>query len=102
MAWSDLPARLRLRDQIGLLQSGKLAPADNAEILRFATDVAFNSPSAAAQAVMGTSRNGRTDWVIRDTGQTYADWQEAEITRTGSSPEEVAADVLSGHERDGL
>jgi hypothetical protein len=85
-----------------LRQSGKLVQTDNAEILRFATDVAFNSPSAAAQAVMGTSRNGRTDWVIRDTGQTYADWQEAEITRTGSPPDEVAADALSGRERDDL
>ncbi len=63
-----------------LKQSGKLVPSGKAGILRFDEDVSFSSPSAAAQAVMGTSRNGRTDWKIDDTGETYADWQERRIS----------------------
>jgi hypothetical protein len=62
-----------------LRQSGKLLPTEKAGVLRFTEDVAFSSPSAAAQAVMGTSRNGRTDWKTEDTGHTYAAWQEMQI-----------------------
>jgi Domain of unknown function (DUF4357) len=55
-------------------------------ILEFADDVAFTSPSAAAQAVMGTSRNGRADWIVEYTGQTYAKWQESEINKAQAQP----------------
>lgn len=65
-----------------LRQSGKLVPSGKTGVLRFSEDVAFSSPSAAAQAVMGTSRNGRTDWTVAQTGETYADWQEGQIART--------------------
>ncbi|WP_425287825.1 DUF4357 domain-containing protein [Pseudovibrio ascidiaceicola] len=41
--------------------------------------MAFGSPSAASQAVYGTSRNGRVDWVIQGTDQTYASWQEEQL-----------------------
>jgi hypothetical protein len=68
-----------------LLQSGKLAVADKPGVLRFTEDVAFSSPSAAAQAVMGSSRNGRTDWKTEKTGQTYAAWQEAQIANIRQS-----------------
>ncbi|HPD93723.1 MAG: GIY-YIG nuclease family protein [Rhodobacter sp.] len=47
---------------------------------RFATDYAFSSPSAAAAVVAGTARNGRTDWKSVDTGQTYAEWEAAQVT----------------------
>lgn len=52
---------------------------EKAGVLRFTEDVAFSSPSAAAQAVMASSRNGRTDWKTEQTGHTYAAWQEAQI-----------------------
>jgi hypothetical protein len=65
------------RDQ--LRRSGKLiADAGN---LRFTDDVAFNSPSAAAQAIMATSRNGRTDWINATTNETYAAWQDRAIAK---------------------
>jgi hypothetical protein len=63
-----------------LKRSGKLIPGRNG-ILEFVDDVAFTSPSAAAQAVMGTSRNGRIDWIVENTGEPYARWQEAEISK---------------------
>jgi hypothetical protein len=70
-----------------LKTAGKLHPAEGANHLTFTEDVAFTSPSAAAQAVMGTSRNGRDDWVNEATNETYAEWQdrlvaEAEKRRT--------------------
>ncbi len=65
-----------LRQQ--LITTGKLTP-EKEGVLKFLQDVAFSSPSAAAQAVMGTSRNGRADWIIPETHQTYAQWQEAQL-----------------------
>jgi hypothetical protein len=61
-----------------LMESGRLIRTDQEGILVFTQDEAFTSPSAAAQAVMGTSRNGRLDWVD-ERGRTYGEWQEAEI-----------------------
>jgi hypothetical protein len=66
-----------------LRQSGKLVEGTKLHTLKFAVDVAFNSPSAAAQAVIGTSRNGRTDWKVSDTGETYAKWQERGVQEAG-------------------
>ena len=56
-----------LREQ--LRRSGKLVPTETREILRFTEDVAFTPPSAAAQAVMGTSRNGRRDGLCKRPGK---------------------------------
>lgn len=67
------------RDQ--LLKTGKLVKDEKTGVLHFAEDVAFTSPSAAAQAVMGTSRNGRTDWINVSTNETYANWQERMISK---------------------
>lgn len=39
-------------------------------------DVSFSSPSAAAVFLFGTSRNGRTDWLVSGKGQTYGDWKD--------------------------
>jgi hypothetical protein len=64
-----------------LKRSGKLVPSAADGLSQFTEDVAFTSPSAAAQAVAGTSRNGRVDWIVENTGQTYANWQESEIAK---------------------
>jgi len=63
--------------------SGKLVPTNG--FFEFKEDVGFTSPSAAAQAVMGTSRNGRIDWVLESNGDTYARWQERQIARAQES-----------------
>jgi hypothetical protein len=68
-----------------LRSSSKLLPTDENGILRFEEDVAFTSPSAASQAVMATSRNGRTDWRVVGTGQTYADWQQEQLSKVHRS-----------------
>lgn len=64
-----------------LRRAGKLRPAEGTGNLRFTEDVAFTSPSAAAQAVMGTSRNGRTDWINTATNETYAAWQDRQVAK---------------------
>lgn len=66
-----------LRDE--LVQEGKLAASDVPELLVFAEDVPFSSPSAAATMVAARDENGRTAWRVEDTGQTYADWHEARV-----------------------
>jgi predicted GIY-YIG superfamily endonuclease len=76
----SLASNVRLVRQ-QLKEAGKLVPSQKTAVLRFEEDVAFSSPSAAAQAVMATSRNGRTDWKVASTGQTYAVWQEAQIAK---------------------
>lgn len=53
---------------------------------QFAKDYAFSSPSAAAAIVAGRSANGRISWVLRSTGQTYADWEEALVQATEGQP----------------
>ena len=45
----------------------------------FSNDVPFKSPSAAAAVVLGRSANGRTEWRVKDTNKTYADWQDEQL-----------------------
>ena len=68
-----------------LVQSGKLVPSGKQGVLKFEEDVAFSSPSAASQGVMGTSRNGRIDWKVAGTGETYAHWQDTLIARLSAN-----------------
>jgi hypothetical protein len=73
-----------------LRRAGKLSPPDGSGTLRFVENVSFTSPSAAAQAVMGTSRNGRTDWINTSTNETYADWQQRLVTKPEAQAGESA------------
>jgi hypothetical protein len=36
---------------------------------------------------MGTTVNGRKNWKVEATGQTYAEWQDAKLAATGIEPE---------------
>jgi len=62
-----------LRDQ--LVQDGRLAETPDPDIYRFATEVAFASPSAAASVVAARSASGPREWKLNGTGQTYRDWR---------------------------
>lgn len=66
-----------LRDQ--LIQDGKLIDSDVAGFYRFAEDVEFASPSAAATVVNAGNQNGRIVWKVKDTGQSYRDWQNEKL-----------------------
>ncbi len=65
----------KLHDE--LLANGTIAVVGDEGILT--QDYAFSSPSAAAAVVSGRSSNGRTAWKVADTGQTYADWEAANL-----------------------
>ncbi len=63
-----------------LVEAGKLVPTDDPNTLEFTEDVSFSSPSGAACVVAAAARNGRTSWKLLGTKQTYADWQEEQVT----------------------
>lgn len=75
-----------------LRRAGKLRAVEGSNNLRFAEDVAFTSPSAAACAVMGTSRNGRTDWINVATNETYAVWQDRLVSNAEELPVKAQGD----------
>jgi hypothetical protein len=66
-----------LRDR--LLADGSLIPAASTDLLTFATDVVFASPSAAAAVVAGRSASGPIEWKVAETGQPYRDWRAATL-----------------------
>tara|TARA_R110000868_G_scaffold10357_1_gene51028 strand:- start:12949 stop:13887 length:939 start_codon:yes stop_codon:yes gene_type:complete len=49
--------------------------------LRFAKPWSFNSPSAAAAVVLDRNSNGRIEWKVKGSKQTYHDWQQAQATK---------------------
>lgn len=73
-----------LRDS--LVAEGKLVETDNADLFRFAEDVSFSSPSAAAAVVAAGNMNGRTAWKL-ESGETYQAWHESRLP-----PDEAGSD----------
>lgn len=70
-----------LRDD--LIESGKLVEASDPDLLVFAEDVPFSSPSAAASVVRAGNTNDRREWKEATTGKTYAEWQELQLKLAG-------------------
>ncbi|MFI4912659.1 MAG: GIY-YIG nuclease family protein [Sedimentisphaeraceae bacterium JB056] len=66
-----------------LLETGVLTDY-NAKQYRFNEDYAFRSPSGAADVLAGRSVNGRKEWKVKNTGQTYADWDEQRIAKAAT------------------
>ena len=67
-----------------LLESGVLVrPGGNGNLLRFAQEYAFDSPSAAAAVVSGTGLNGRAAWKVKGVGISYKEWQEKQVKAEG-------------------
>lgn len=62
-----------------LIEDGTLMPAETG--LRFTKPWSFSSPSAAASVVLDRNSNGRTEWKVKGTKQTYHEWQQAEAER---------------------
>lgn len=61
-----------------LIENGVLVDWDD-ETLKFAQDYRFDSPTAAAVAVTGTTLNGREVWKVTATGESYKEWQERQV-----------------------
>ncbi|MBL8668295.1 MAG: GIY-YIG nuclease family protein [Rhodospirillales bacterium] len=75
-AWNSYKGQ---RDR--LIAESKLLPTTDPEFLTFAEDISFASPSAAAAIVLDRNSNGRIEWRVEGSRQTYADWQDAQIAR---------------------
>jgi hypothetical protein len=70
---ATFPAGYRaLRDQ--LVQDGRVVDGAQPNLYRFAVDVAFASPSAAASIVAGRSASGPGEWKVMGTDLVYRDW----------------------------
>jgi len=66
-----------------LVENGRLVDGADPQMLVFADNVAFDSPSAAAAVVLARNSNGRIEWKMVDTGKTYADWQALQLKLAG-------------------
>lgn len=64
-----------------LQREGKLIDSQNSGYWVFAQNVPFQSPSTAANIVGGASLNGRQHWKVKDTGESYAQWQDEQIKK---------------------
>ena len=53
--------------------------------LRFSKPWSFNSPSAAAAVVLDGARNGRHEWKVKGSNQTYHEWQQALAKRQAAA-----------------
>jgi len=73
-----------------LIEEGRLVEGADPDFLVFDDDVAFSSPSAAAAVVLGRNSNGRIEWKVADTGQTYADWQALQLKLAGVDEQDEA------------
>lgn len=69
-----------LRDK--LVASGQLVDG-SPDLLTFASEVTFTSPSAAASIVSGRSASGPIEWKIQPQGLSYRDWRAARIDEQG-------------------
>lgn len=55
---------------------------------QFTADYAFSSPSAAAAIVAGRNSNGRVHWRVESSGQTYAAWQDQQVSAAANATED--------------
>lgn len=63
-----------------LVADGVLVP-HGTEKLRFAKPWPFNSPSAAAAVVLDRNSNGRIEWKVKGSKQSYHDWQQVQAAQ---------------------
>lgn len=66
-----------------LINTGVLVPAQQ-DRLTFAKPYSFSSPSAAAAVVLDRNSNGRTEWKVKGSKQSYHDWQQARAVTEGT------------------
>ena len=59
-----------------LISQAVLVPAANGKHYEFGRAFAFKSPSAAAAVVLDRNANGRIEWKVVGSKQTYHEWQE--------------------------
>jgi hypothetical protein len=81
--------------RVQLLNEGKINDYVAGGNLQFSANVPFNSPSAASDVILGYSSSGPASWKVKDTGQTYKDWQIAQSAQVLNSSSENPTDTNS-------
>lgn len=71
------------RDQ--LARDGKLVDGSEPDHYRFAANVIFPSPTAAAAVVLARNASGPQEWKLSGTGQTYKVWRAANLADHGAA-----------------
>jgi hypothetical protein len=69
-----------LRDR--LVASGQLIDGPTPDLLSFATNVAFTSPSTAASIVSARSASGPIEWKVQAAGTSYREWRSSRLEIT--------------------
>ncbi len=69
-----------------MITEGILVPHDS-DMMTFAKPYPFSSPSAAAAVVLDRNSNGRTEWKVKGSRQSYHDWQQLHAAREGQGHE---------------
>lgn len=67
-----------------LIDEQFLMPAGDG-LLEFVRPYSFSSPSAAAAVILDRNSNGRTEWKVKGSKQTYADWKIQQAVNTPTS-----------------
>jgi hypothetical protein len=75
---SSFPAR---DEQIraNLIEQEIIVDSSDPDFYVFTEDYLFGSPSGAGRLLGGSTMNGWNAWRIRETGQTLAEWRDAEV-----------------------
>ena len=71
-----------LRDR--LIADGLLIDGPSPDLLAFATDVTFTSPSAAASIVSARSASGPIEWKVQPQGLSYREWRASRLDAAAS------------------
>ncbi len=74
-AWNTNYQKLRM----SLIETNILDAQSSKAV--FMENYAFNSPSAAAAVITGRAANGRTEWKLKGTSKTYADWEAEQLEK---------------------
>ena len=93
--WKGTPSHGYAKLHAQLVKSGKLLPGKE-DRRRFAEDLAFRSPSAAAAVILGMTANGRTDWRVDGSNVTYGDWKSQQAVKTSSEASSADDDGEAG------
>lgn len=77
----------KLREQ--LVEEKRLVEVPGNQLLLFAEDIVFSSPSAGASVVAAGNTNGRAAWRVEGTRQTYEEWHQSRLPTNATRDESL-------------
>jgi len=83
-----------------LIATGALMRQGDDRLFVFTQDTPFKSVSAAAAVVLGRNANGRKEWKVSGTNQTYADWEASKVASVERGEHQSGPDESGATEPD--